>query len=324
MASDRPSGTRPARRCRNTRLWAKVFSTIAYVGSPGTLRYGMIPAGMHLCHRYDERRCINPDHHFVGTHQDNMRDKRRARAERGLAILKGECGLPADVRPEELTPMRLFLRGVEITDRVLVRPFITGVAAPARRRALFPLASCLVQSRPHGRPRRPRRSCGHLWYADRASAQPEGFPCLRPRLDLGQRHALRAKLETPVHLLAEDEQVGGAQGFGQVAAPQFGVNGHPGLLSGHHHSTALLVATIVRLRSAQDPLPFRRVWRVRISEGNGMYNDVSDLDGALERGKLGGRFLRLELADRLAPKSTPFRVPSGWGSPSTSGSLRRG
>ena len=103
-----------------------------------TLRYGMIPTGMHLCHRCDERRCINPDHHFVGTHQDNMRDmrdKRRARAERGLAILKGECGLPADVRPEELTPMRLFLRGVEITGRVLVRPFIAGAPPPRRRRA---------------------------------------------------------------------------------------------------------------------------------------------------------------------------------------------
>src|SRR5882724_13385074 len=53
-----------------------------------------------------------------------------------------------------------------------------------------------------------------------------------------------------------------------------------------------------------------------------MYDDVSDFDGALEhiagaidqvRGKLGDRFLRLELADRLAPKSTPFRVPSGLG-----------
>jgi len=101
-------------------------------------RYGPIPPGMVLCHRCDERRCINPDHHFVGTHQDNMRDmhdKRRARAERGLAILKGECGLPADVRPEELTPMRLFLRGVEITGKVLVRPFVAGVAPPKRRRA---------------------------------------------------------------------------------------------------------------------------------------------------------------------------------------------
>ena len=53
-----------------------------------------------------------------------------------------------------------------------------------------------------------------------------------------------------------------------------------------------------------------------------MYDDVSDFDGALEhiaglidqvRGKLGDRFLRLELADRLTPKSTPFRVPSGLG-----------
>ena len=53
-----------------------------------------------------------------------------------------------------------------------------------------------------------------------------------------------------------------------------------------------------------------------------MYDDVSDFDGALEhiadlidqvRGKLGDRFLRLELADRLAPKSTPLRVPSGLG-----------
>ena len=53
-----------------------------------------------------------------------------------------------------------------------------------------------------------------------------------------------------------------------------------------------------------------------------MYDDVSDFDRALEhiaglvdqvRGKLGDRFLRIELADHLAPKSTPFRVPSGLG-----------
>jgi hypothetical protein len=53
-----------------------------------------------------------------------------------------------------------------------------------------------------------------------------------------------------------------------------------------------------------------------------MYYDVDDLDDALKnitrllyqgRGKLGDRFLRSELADHLAPKSTPFRVPSGLG-----------
>ncbi len=52
-----------------------------------------------------------------------------------------------------------------------------------------------------------------------------------------------------------------------------------------------------------------------------MYDDVSDFDRELERiaglmdraASLGDRFQRLELADHLAPKSTPFRVPSGLG-----------
>ena len=38
----------------------------------------------------------------------------------------------------------------------------------------------------------------------------------------------------------------------------------------------------------------------------------ADLIGQV-RGKLGDRFLRIELAEHLAPKTTPFRVPSGLG-----------
>jgi nucleoid-associated protein YgaU len=53
-----------------------------------------------------------------------------------------------------------------------------------------------------------------------------------------------------------------------------------------------------------------------------MFDDVDKLDGQLKyiaslvdqvQGKLGDRFLRIELADHLAPKSTPFRVPTGLG-----------
>src|SRR5260370_40175624 len=64
------------------------------------------------------------------------------------------------------------------------------------------------------------------------------------------------------------------------------------------------------------PLP------ARSGDGNRMYDDVADLDDALKnitglidqvRGKLGDRFLRLELAEHLAPKNTPLRVPSGLG-----------
>ncbi len=69
-------------------------------GRPGThqrahrisweLHHGPIPAGMFVLHKCDTPACVNPDHLFLGTQQDNLSDaSNKGRMKGGRGRMKG-------------------------------------------------------------------------------------------------------------------------------------------------------------------------------------------------------------------------------------------
>lgn len=87
------------------------------------LRYGKIPDGKHVLHHCDNPRCCNPQHLYIGTNTDNIRDKvMRGRMPKTMLATRGEKHWQAKLTWDQVDEIRASStgrrgEGAELADR---------------------------------------------------------------------------------------------------------------------------------------------------------------------------------------------------------------
>lgn len=82
-----------------------------------------IPKGMMVCHRCNNKRCINPDHLYIGTHNDNMRDVAMT------DVHKGENNAKAILTQSQVLEIKTHIRERRIVYRKIAEMY--GVSRQA-------------------------------------------------------------------------------------------------------------------------------------------------------------------------------------------------
>ena len=84
---------------------------------------GPIPDGMHVCHKCDNKSCVNPDHFFLGTQADNMDDKVSK-----LRQNRGETHGRVKLSEVEVLQIKDILKSRAMTGRAIAKAY--NVSAP--------------------------------------------------------------------------------------------------------------------------------------------------------------------------------------------------
>lgn len=88
-------------------------------------QHGEIPDGLRVLHRCDNPPCCNPDHLFLGTHADNMRDKA---AKGRSASMPGETNPSAKLTADDVRTIRRLCADGAIKKEVGSKFGVTGAA----------------------------------------------------------------------------------------------------------------------------------------------------------------------------------------------------
>lgn len=99
---------------------------------------GPIPTGMWVLHKCDVRSCVNPDHLFLGTHQDNMDDMTNKGRATGSGNAKLDPKIASAIRESGLPLKEIMARfGVSKSTASRTRTGISWRPHPSREQKGF-------------------------------------------------------------------------------------------------------------------------------------------------------------------------------------------